>query len=275
MKKYLKYIITFLILEVIIVSFAVWHTQTSLADSTTEKLLTQVDSSIPKVNNPEAKSTSSTFELTETTETIETINDKSIALTFDDGPKKQTTNQLLDILAQKKVKASFFILGQNISGNEDILKRMKDENHLIGSHSMHHHNLSQLNISSLKKDFSEMDEKINSLFNEPFKYIRPPFGAANKQVAQVANRPLIQWSVDSKDWSSRNTQAIVNEVTQNTTPGSIILMHDIYTETIHAVPTIIDNLTQQGYNFVTVDALLKQPTENLNYYSIHDNRPAS
>lgn len=282
MKKHLKYIIAFLILEIAVVSVAVWKTQASLATPTTTDSSVQQKSSASESKKEEttlAESTQSS-QVEESSEKeppkeVEAVNENSIALTFDDGPKRETTSQLLDILAQRNIKASFFILGQNISGNEDLLKRMKDEGHVIGSHSMYHYNLSQMDMTALKKDFNDMDDKIKTVFKEPFHYIRPPYGAANKQVAEVAKRPLVQWSVDSKDWSSKNTQSIINQVTQNTTPGAIILMHDIYAETINAVPAIIDNLTQQGYNFVTVDALLNHPTENLNYYSMNDNRPAN
>lgn len=282
MKKYLKYLIGFLVLEVIIISAVIIHTQATQVDNTNETALANSKEEASSQTSSTTSANQSSKKETSTEETLnseekdtspsEVVNENSVALTFDDGPKRETTSQLLDILAQKNVKASFFVLGQNIPGNEDLLKRMKKEGHVIGSHSMHHYNLSQMDLPSLKKDFQDMDDKIKTVFKEPVKYIRPPYGATNKQVAQVANRPLIEWSVDSKDWSSKNTQAIINQVTQTTKPGSIILMHDIYPETINAVPAIIDSLTARGLNFVTVDGLLNQPKEALNYYSAHDFR---
>ncbi|MGX7025647.1 polysaccharide deacetylase family protein [Vagococcus hydrophili] len=279
MKKYIKYLIAFLVIETSLVGAFIWKTFADEAEQQQEK---QVSLATSKSSEKQTTETSSTTQIseTQTTETESTkeeqpkevVNERSIALTFDDGPKRETTSQLLDILSQKGIKATFFILGQNMAGNEDLLKRMKDEGHVIGSHSMYHHNLSQMNEQTLKQDVNDMDQKAKALFKEPFKYIRPPYGAANALVAKVANRPLIEWSVDSKDWSSKNTQMIINQVTQTTGPGSIILMHDIYPETISAVPAIIDNLTQQGYNFVTVDGLLNQPKEALNYFGTNDSR---
>ncbi|HCM88822.1 MULTISPECIES: polysaccharide deacetylase family protein [Vagococcus] len=281
MKKYIKYLIAFFIIELILMSIFLWKSLAKDAEknkSITYETVATSTSSIEKTKISTSTITESSIQSTETSETTkeekleEAVNEQSIALTFDDGPKRETTSKLLDILSQKGIKATFFILGQNIDGNEDLLKRMKDEGHIIGSHSMYHHNLSQMNEKMLKQDVEEMDQKSTKLFKESFKYIRPPYGAANPLVAKIANRPLIEWSVDSKDWSTKNTQMIINQVTQTTQPGSIILMHDIYTETINAVPTIIDNLTQQGYNFVTVDALLNQPKEPLNYYGANDAR---
>lgn len=276
MKKHIKYLIAFFIIEVILMSVFLWKTlanDTEKKKQATQETITTSTSSTEKIKVSQSTTSESTIQSTETSETTqEAVNEKSIALTFDDGPKRETTSKLLDILSQKGIKASFFILGQNIDGNEDLLTRMKDEGHIIGSHSMYHHNLSQMNEKTLTQDFGEMDQKANKIFKEPFKYIRPPYGAANPLVAKIANRPLIEWSVDSKDWSTKNTQMIINQVTQTTQSGSIILMHDIYPETINAVPTIIDNLIQQGYNFVTVDALLNQPKEPLNYYGVNDAR---
>lgn len=276
MKKHIKYLIAFFIVEVILMSVFIWKTlanDTEKKKQATQETITTSTSSTEKMKVSQSTTSESTIQSTETSETTqEAVNEKSIALTFDDGPKRETTSKLLDILSQKGIKASFFILGQNIDGNEDLLTRMKDEGHIIGSHSMYHHNLSQMNEKTLTQDFGEMDQKANKIFKEPFKYIRPPYGAANPLVAKIANRPLIEWSVDSKDWSTKNTQMIINQVTQTTQSGSIILMHDIYPETINAVPTIIDNLIQQGYNFVTVDALLNQPKEPLNYYGVNDAR---
>lgn len=276
MKKHIKYLIAFFIVEVILMSVFIWKTlanDTEKKKQATQETITTSTSSTEKIKVSQSTTSESTIQSTETSETTqEVVNEKSIALTFDDGPKRETTSKLLDILSQKGIKASFFILGQNIDGNEDLLTRMKDEGHIIGSHSMYHHNLSQMNEKTLTQDFGEMDQKANKIFKEPFKYIRPPYGAANPLVAKIANRPLIEWSVDSKDWSTKNTQMIINQVTQTTQSGSIILMHDIYPETINAVPTIIDNLIQQGYNFVTVDALLNQPKEPLNYYGVNDAR---
>lgn len=276
MKKHIKYLIAFFIVEVILMSVFLWKTlanDTEKKKQATQETITTSTSSTEKIKVSQSTTSESTIQSTETSETTqEVVNEQSIALTFDDGPKRETTSKLLDILSQKGIKASFFILGQNIDGNEDLLTRMKDEGHIIGSHSMYHHNLSQMNEKTLTQDFGEMDQKANKIFKEPFKYIRPPYGAANPLVAKIANRPLIEWSVDSKDWSTKNTQMIINQVTQTTQSGSIILMHDIYPETINAVPTIIDNLIQQGYNFVTVDALLNQPKEPLNYYGVNDAR---
>lgn len=105
------------------------------------------------------------------------------------------------------------------------------------------------------------------------KYVRPPYGAANKAVAEVVNRPLIEWSVDTQDWVSKGKHNIIKQVKQGVYPGSIILMHDIHPATIDALPEIITFLKDQNYEIVTISNLLNSPTKPHNYYGIGDNRP--
>lgn len=200
-------------------------------------------------------------------------NKKYIALTFDDGPKAETTNQLLDILAAQQVKATFFMLGNNASQYPEVVKRAASEGHEIGSHSNVHNNLRAMAPEAIKEDIHAADKSIYLAGGQLPKILRPPYGAINTQGAEVIDKAIIQWNVDSQDWKLKNAPLVIQHVLQTVQPGSIILMHDIYQSTIDAVTPIIEQLRAQGYEFVTVDQLLQyQDKPRMQYFSQDDAR---
>lgn len=200
-------------------------------------------------------------------------NKKYISLTFDDGPNPITTPKLLDILKEKGVTATFFMLGQNVSKNEEITKRVFDEGHEVASHSFSHPNLTTLDATAISDQVDTTDKAIYKATGTLPTDFRPPYGAVNKEVAEIIGKPIIQWSVDSQDWQSHNTNAIVKRVNETAYNDSIVLMHDIYPETIDAVPTIIDNLRAAGYEIIPSKQLLMSKARPLHmYYGSTDER---
>lgn len=197
---------------------------------------------------------------------------KQVALTFDDGPNEGTTDKLLDILKEKQVKASFFVVGVNAEKEPKLLQRMEKEGHLIGSHTYYHRNLTQTSAETIQKDRDKMNELLRDTIGMTPVYLRPPYGAINPASNQVIKQPSVQWSVDSRDWVSRNPKSIVTQVQQTVFDGSIVLMHDTYPETIEAVPNLIYVLEKEGYEFVTVSELLQGATAPINYFSQHDRK---
>ena len=181
---------------------------------------------------------------------------KVVALTFDDGPNATTTPQALDILAKYKIKATFFVQGQNISGNEALLKRMKSEGHEVGNHSWNHPVLTQLSLEDAKKQLSDTESAITSVLGSSSKLMRPPYGAISDDIRNSLDLSFIMWDVDSLDWKSKNEAAILTEIQRQATDGSIILMHDIHQTSVNALPKVIEYLQGQGYSFVTVSELL-------------------
>lgn len=181
---------------------------------------------------------------------------KVVALTFDDGPDGNTTPQALDILAKYKIKATFFVQGKNIAGNEAILKRMQAEGHEVGNHSWNHPVLTQLSLEDAKKQITDTESAITSVLGKSSKLMRPPYGAISDDIRNSLDLSFIMWDVDSLDWKSKNETAILTEVQRQVKNGSIILMHDIHAETVNALPKIIDYLKEQGYHFVTVPEML-------------------
>ena len=183
-------------------------------------------------------------------------NRKVVALTFDDGPNPATTNQALDTLSKYGIKATFFVLGKNVSGNEEILKRMKADGHVIGNHSWSHPVLSKLSLDEAKKQITDTEDALTKVLGSSSKLMRPPYGAITDDIRNSLDLSFIMWDVDSLDWKSKNEASILTEIQREVKNGSIILMHDIHAETVNALPKVIDYLKEQGYEFVTVPEML-------------------
>ena len=197
-------------------------------------------------------------------------NKKVVALTFDDGPDGNTTPQALDILAKYKIKATFFVQGKNIAGNEAILKRMQSEGHEVGNHSWNHPILTKLSLEDAKKQITDTEDAIKSVLGKSTKLMRPPYGAISDDIRNSLDLSFIMWDVDSLDWKSKNEAAILTEIQHQTSDGAIILMHDIHQPSVNSLPKVIEYLKEQGYSFVTVSELLNTRLKPHGiYYSQH------
>ena len=197
-------------------------------------------------------------------------NKKVVALTFDDGPDGNTTPQALDILAKYKIKATFFVQGKNIAGNEAILKRMQSEGHEVGNHSWNHPILTKLSLEDAKKQLTDTEDAITKVLGKSSKLMRPPYGAISDDIRNSLDLSFIMWDVDSLDWKSKNEAAILTEIQHQTSDGSIILMHDIHQPSVNSLPKVIEYLQEQGYSFVTVSELLNTRLKPHGiYYSQH------
>ena len=179
-----------------------------------------------------------------------------IALTFDDGPHEECTAQLLDGLKERGVRVTFFLMGQNIEGNEELVKRMHDEGHLIGNHSFSHVQLTKAGAKTVCQAVDRTSRMIEDITGERPQYMRPPFGDWNEELECDVGMTTVLWSVDSLDWKLKNKNKIVKRVLKDVEDGDIILMHDIFPTSVQAALELIDTLTRQGYTFVTVDELL-------------------
>lgn len=192
---------------------------------------------------------------------------KMVALTFDDGPNPTTTPQALAILKRYQAKATFFMIGQNIAGNESLVKRVLKEGHEIGNHTWDHPVLTKLDLSQAQAEINQTTEALKKATGIEVKITRPPYGAINSSIQASVDQSFILWDIDSLDWKSHNTAAIMQEV-KKAQPGSIILMHDIHQSTINALPTVIQYLQAQGFTLVTVDELFNHHLDlHRAYYS--------
>lgn len=181
---------------------------------------------------------------------------KLIALTFDDGPHREWTAKLLDGLAERDVKATFFLMGENIGGNEELVKRMYREGHLIGNHSYRHIQLTKEGETAVCEAVERTEQIISDITGFRPQYLRPPYGDWNEELECRLDLTSVFWTVDSLDWKLKNRDKIVRRVEKKVGNGDIILMHDIFPTSVDAALQLVDDLKDQGYSFVTVDELL-------------------
>lgn len=194
---------------------------------------------------------------------------KRVSLTFDDGPDPRFSNDVLDVLKQYNVPATFFVLGSKAVANPDIVKRMQNEGHVIGNHTYSHPNLvKESDLQTLEREVIRTEDALNSIIGYRTKLFRPPYGFLYNELVEKLgkmNNYVIGWSVDSLDWQEDPPEVITSRVVDNIQPGSIILMHDgaepsgDRTNTIKSLRQIIPALQEQGYEFVTVPELLNIP----------------
>lgn len=183
-----------------------------------------------------------------------------IAMTFDDGPEPERTPRLLDMLKERGIKATFYVVGKNAAEYPDILKRMAAEGHEIGNHSWSHPTLTKLSAAGVASQLNQTSDAIEQAIGKRPTTMRPPYGATNTALNRRINTEfgmkVILWSVDPMDWRYRNSTRVMNQIVQNTRPGGIILAHDIHATTVAAMPGTFDTLLAKGYKFVTVSELL-------------------
>ncbi|MDR2834476.1 MAG: polysaccharide deacetylase family protein [Streptococcaceae bacterium] len=196
---------------------------------------------------------------------------KLIALTFDDGPDPNSTPQLIEYLKSEGIHATFFVLGSRVEFYPQIVQEAYRNGNQIGSHTYNHYNLSTISPEIAKDEIDKIQAIIAQTIGHAPQGLRPPYGSITPAIAAMTNQPVIEWSVDTLDWQSKNPDAIYSEVMNSTTDGSIILMHDIYTTTVEAVKRIVPELKAQDYTFVTVDQLIQARAQVVNgqeYYSL-------
>ncbi|MEA5582303.1 polysaccharide deacetylase family protein [Nodularia harveyana UHCC-0300] len=186
---------------------------------------------------------------------------KVIALTFDDGPWPETTAQVLDILKKNNIKATFFVVGKNVKNYPHLAKRVIAEGHAIGNHTWHHW-YHYMNPKAAAYEIDHTTEVIYKTVGVKTNLFRPPGGIMHNGVAAYARNnkyAVIMWSSDSLDYSRPQVPNLINNVFRNAQPGGIVLLHDgggNRSQTVQALPEIINKFRQQGYSFVTVPELL-------------------
>lgn len=185
------------------------------------------------------------------------VETKYVALTFDDGPKRGTTDVLLDGLKERGVSATFFLVGSQIAENRDLVARMAAEGHQVGNHTWSHTSLQKAGKAVLEAELGRTDELLTAILGEGEYWVRPPYGLMEEWERQLVDVPLVKWNVDPRDWESRDKDKILAAILEAVEPNSIILLHDIYEPSVKAALAAVDALQRQGYWFVTVEELLR------------------
>ena len=185
--------------------------------------------------------------------------DKVFALTFDDGPWPVYTRKILRILKDNDVKATFFMVGQEVRARPDVARAVRDDGHVIGSHSWDHPSRPRDPIAQIMRTDAIIKKELGL---RPTTF-RPPYGIMKNGMARQAMKlgnPVVLWSSDSRDWNKPGAGRIARNVINQASPGGIALMHDgggDRRQNVEALPIIISSLKAQGYRFVTVPELLK------------------
>jgi chitin deacetylase len=186
---------------------------------------------------------------------------KVIALTFDDGPWPHSTDQVLSILKENNIKATFFMIGQNVKSNPALAKQVVAGGHVVGNHTWHHW-YHYLNTQAAAYEIDHTTAIIQQTTGVKTDLFRPPGGIMNNGVVAYARNSkytIIMWSSDSSDYSHPGVSALIHNIFKTAKPGGIVLMHDgggNRSQTLQALPEVISRFRSQGYQFVTIPELL-------------------
>jgi peptidoglycan/xylan/chitin deacetylase (PgdA/CDA1 family) len=187
-----------------------------------------------------------------------------IAMTFDDGPSATLTPKLLDLLAAHHIKATFFVIGENVAEHPDIVARAAREGHEIANHSWSHPNLAKMSDEGVRRQLWHTDEAIKSATGTRPTLLRPPYGSITERekrwIHDEFGYQIVLWDVDPYDWKRPGPAVVRSRILQETRPGSIVLSHDIHPGTIEAMPSTFDALEAKGFKFVTVSELIRAAT---------------
>lgn len=184
------------------------------------------------------------------------VETKYVAITFDDGPRRWTTSRLLDGLQERGASATFFLVGELIEENRDLVERMQAEGHQVGNHTWSHVLLKDASDATLLQEVGDTDLLLREILGNGDYWLRPPYGLIKDSQKKLITKPMIHWSVDPVDWEVLDSKKVVQSVLEQVEPGDIILLHDFYPTSVDAALEIIDTLQEQGYLFVTVEELL-------------------
>lgn len=185
---------------------------------------------------------------------LDNSDKKFIAFTFDDGPGKYTS-ELIDTLELNNSSATFFMLGNRMKYNTDIVKKVYNSNSEIGTHTYSHKRLTSLSNDEIYNEINSSEIIFNDITGDHLKYLRPPYGSYNDHIKGLGYN-IILWNIDPKDWLTRDSKKIYNSVLNNACDGCIVLMHDIYPETIEAVKMLIPTLNEMNYEVVSISNLI-------------------
>ena len=192
--------------------------------------------------------------------------EKTIALSFDDGPAGEKTDRILDVLKDHQMTAAFFCIGKNIAGRESQLKRMVGEGHIIGNHSYSHHPLFDFfRPARMLGDLNKMSLSCKKVTGLQPLFFRPPFGVTNPNLKAAVFRGgfiSIGWSIRSYDTVISNEDRLLEKIISSLKPGAILLLHDTQETTVQILPRLLKGIMEKGYRVERLDKLI-----NLNPYA--------
>lgn len=193
------------------------------------------------------------------------VSGKFIAMTFDDGPHPQNTPRLLDILRARNVKATFYVIGRSVDLYPHIVRRTVAEGHEMGNHTHTHRLMTKLGDTEVRSELTRCRDAVRRAAGVDMRTMRPPYGGLLQRQRQMIHSefgyPTILWAVDPLDWKRPGPSVVTSRILSATNAGSIVLAHDLHSQTVDAMPATIDGLLGRGFVFVTVSQLLAMKTE--------------
>ncbi|MDD2238866.1 MAG: polysaccharide deacetylase family protein [Bacilli bacterium] len=203
-------------------------------------------------------------------------NKKLVAFTFDDGPSVYTL-EIAEVLEEFNANATFFMVGYNIKIRNSVVLDLYNKGFELGNHTIDHSRLTKFSCDKVKVKIEENNDLVINIINEKMKLFRPTYGALNIDIKPCIKYPIILWSVDSRDWESRNVESITYEVISNLQDGDIVLFHDLHKPTLDALKIILPLLYDDNFQVVSVSELFEAkdiPLEDSKVYRkarINDN----
>jgi peptidoglycan/xylan/chitin deacetylase (PgdA/CDA1 family) len=199
-----------------------------------------------------------------------------VAMTFDDGPHPRHTPRLLDMLRARRIRATFYLIGNRVVEYPDIARRIAAEGHEIGNHSWSHPFLNRMGDSAVVNEIDRTTDAIWRVTGRPPVTFRPPYGAFSRRqrlmLHEVRSFPTILWDVDPQDWRRPGSSTVSRRILAGTRQGSIVLSHDIHAGTIDAMPATLDGFRARGLQTITVSEMIGWPRwQNRNFRRIAAN----
>lgn len=197
--------------------------------------------------------------LAEETRILDPRVQPAVALSFDDGPSADFTQQVLDVLAENDCRATFFMVGTAMDNNRDLVKAVYDSGNEVGLHTWRHNDLNQMNADAIVRNLQLCQNIVQEQTGTTARWLRPPYGRVGPSAYGACNALgmyIATWTIDSRDWSLQNAQKIHKEVVGQLQNGAIILFHDTHAATVEALKTILPEIKAQGYQVLTVDQLM-------------------
>ncbi len=190
-------------------------------------------------------------------------NKKTVALTFDDGPSGKYNSLILDELNKNKAHATFFMVGTMMNSCGKCVSDTYKSGNEVASHTYEHMNITKNSPSDVFESLNKVNTIYHNITGETIKYLRPPYGAYNKENLENAQVPFILWNLDTEDWRYKNVDHIVSYIVDNISDGSIILMHELYETSYEALKIVLPKLYAMGYQVVSISELAKLKNKTL------------
>ncbi|ACZ01682.1 hypothetical protein CEP89_05610 [Streptobacillus moniliformis] len=187
------------------------------------------------------------------------MSKKHIVFTFDDGPRNKYHELIREVFNEYDQTASFFLLGEVIKRNSNMVIKTYLDGHEIMGHSYTHPDLTKLSPEKIWKEYQGCNDEIFKVIGLDVKNIRPPYGAVNQKVKNVVGgkNNIVLWNVDSEDWKSRNVETIISRVLPVVKDGDVVLFHDLYLESYEAIKYMVPILIEEGYQFISYEDMIK------------------